>query len=250
MDDTPSIPLLDLEASFPPIHERTLHPAAPARTPPPELHRRHAEYIMIRHPNPFSVFPRQGTRDTRHGHVARLQDCRRSRASRRERRCRRTTGGNKAWSRFRRLALRQGLDARRGDSGEGKREAAGNGKPSEGGSTARSIFPHQRVPSHDDLLGGTTVAGKLILQDVPPITAGVFRSGATALLLLTLLRRQVPDPRTLGMRDRWTLFWIGAPSSSGTSYSCWEGPPGGPIRTSRRSPCAVSPRSPPWLSGW
>ena len=57
--------------------------------------------------------------------------------------------------------------------------------------------------------GGTAVAGKLIIQDVPPITAGVFRYGATALLLLTLFRRQLPDPRTLRTRDRWALFWIG-----------------------------------------
>jgi drug/metabolite transporter (DMT)-like permease len=57
--------------------------------------------------------------------------------------------------------------------------------------------------------GGTAVAGKLVLQDVPPLTAGVLRYGITALLLLLLFRSQLPSPRALRTRDRWLLVWIG-----------------------------------------
>ena len=57
--------------------------------------------------------------------------------------------------------------------------------------------------------GGTAVAGKLVLQDVPPLTAGVLRYGITALLLLLLFRSQLPSPWALRTRDRWLLFWIG-----------------------------------------
>jgi drug/metabolite transporter (DMT)-like permease len=57
--------------------------------------------------------------------------------------------------------------------------------------------------------GGTAVAGKLVIQDVPPLTAGVLRYGITALLLLLLFRSQLPSPWSLRTRDRWLLFWIG-----------------------------------------
>jgi drug/metabolite transporter (DMT)-like permease len=57
--------------------------------------------------------------------------------------------------------------------------------------------------------GGTAVAGKLVLQDVPPLTAGVLRYGITALLLLLLFRSKLPSPWALRTRDRWLLFWIG-----------------------------------------
>jgi drug/metabolite transporter (DMT)-like permease len=57
--------------------------------------------------------------------------------------------------------------------------------------------------------GGTAVAGKLVIQDVPPLTAGVLRYGITALLLLLLFRSQLPSPWALRTRDRWLLFWIG-----------------------------------------
>ena len=57
--------------------------------------------------------------------------------------------------------------------------------------------------------GGTAVAGKLVLQDVPPLTAGVLRYGITALLLLLLFRSQLPSPWALRTRDRWLLVWIG-----------------------------------------
>jgi len=57
--------------------------------------------------------------------------------------------------------------------------------------------------------GGTAVAGKLVIQDVPPLTAGVLRYGLTALLLLVLFRSELPSPVTLRTRDRWLLVWIG-----------------------------------------
>jgi len=57
--------------------------------------------------------------------------------------------------------------------------------------------------------GGTAVAGKLVIQDVPPLTAGVLRFGLTALLLLVLFRSDLPAPLTLRTRDRWLLVWIG-----------------------------------------
>ncbi len=57
--------------------------------------------------------------------------------------------------------------------------------------------------------GGTAVAGKLLIQDVPPLTAGVLRYGITALLLLLLFRSQLPSAWSLRSEDRWLLFWIG-----------------------------------------
>ncbi len=57
--------------------------------------------------------------------------------------------------------------------------------------------------------GGTAAAGKLVIQDIPPLTAGVLRYGSTALLLLLLFGSQLPSPRALRTRDRWLLFWIG-----------------------------------------
>ena len=57
--------------------------------------------------------------------------------------------------------------------------------------------------------GGTAVAGKFIIQDIPPLTAGVLRYGITALLLLLLFRSRLPSPWALRTRDRWLLFWIG-----------------------------------------
>ncbi len=57
--------------------------------------------------------------------------------------------------------------------------------------------------------GGTPVAGKLIIQDIPPITAGLLRYGVTALLLFAIFRQQFPNPRALRGRDLWMLFWIG-----------------------------------------
>ncbi len=57
--------------------------------------------------------------------------------------------------------------------------------------------------------GGTAVAGKLLIQDVPPLTAGVLRYGITAVLLLLIFRSRLPSPSVLATRDRWLLVWIG-----------------------------------------
>ena len=57
--------------------------------------------------------------------------------------------------------------------------------------------------------GGTAVAGKLVIRDIPPITVGVLRYGAAALILAGLFWDRLPDPRTLRRVDLWVLLWAG-----------------------------------------
>jgi drug/metabolite transporter (DMT)-like permease len=57
--------------------------------------------------------------------------------------------------------------------------------------------------------GGTAVAGKLVVEHIPPLTTGALRYSAAVLLLAALYWRAIPDPRTLRPRDRWRLLWIG-----------------------------------------
>lgn len=57
--------------------------------------------------------------------------------------------------------------------------------------------------------GGTPVAGKLVLRDLPPLTVGVLRYGLATLLLLGVFWRQLPDPRSLRAQDLWILLWVG-----------------------------------------
>jgi drug/metabolite transporter (DMT)-like permease len=57
--------------------------------------------------------------------------------------------------------------------------------------------------------GGTPVAGKLVIREIPPLTAGVLRYGLTSLLLIAACWRQLPDPRALRRSDLWLLFWVG-----------------------------------------
>jgi drug/metabolite transporter (DMT)-like permease len=57
--------------------------------------------------------------------------------------------------------------------------------------------------------GGTAVAGKLVIEHIPPLTTGALRYSAAALLLIALYWRAIPDPRRLRRRDRWLLWWIG-----------------------------------------
>jgi drug/metabolite transporter (DMT)-like permease len=59
------------------------------------------------------------------------------------------------------------------------------------------------------LWGGTAVAGKLVLEHLPPLTTGALRYMGAALLLLIWSRRTLPDPRRLRPRDRWRLGAIG-----------------------------------------
>ena len=57
--------------------------------------------------------------------------------------------------------------------------------------------------------GGTAVAGKLALQGIPPLTAGVFRYGVAGLLLAAAFRREIPSLRSLHRSDLWVLLWVG-----------------------------------------
>ena len=57
--------------------------------------------------------------------------------------------------------------------------------------------------------GGTPVAGKLVIQEIPPLTTGVLRYGLAALLLAATFWRHLPSPRSLSSRDLWMLLWVG-----------------------------------------
>src|SRR5574341_837949 len=57
--------------------------------------------------------------------------------------------------------------------------------------------------------GGTPVAGKLIIRDIPALTAGALRYGLTSLLLIAAYWRSLPDPRSLRRSELWILFWVG-----------------------------------------
>jgi drug/metabolite transporter (DMT)-like permease len=57
--------------------------------------------------------------------------------------------------------------------------------------------------------GGTPVAGKLVIQDIPPLTVGVLRYGLAALLLMAAFWRQLPDPRSLHRAEVRILLWVG-----------------------------------------
>lgn len=59
------------------------------------------------------------------------------------------------------------------------------------------------------LWGGTAVAGKLVIQGIPPITVGVIRYGVAALLLAGLFWRHLPGLRSLRRGDVWMLLWVG-----------------------------------------
>jgi drug/metabolite transporter (DMT)-like permease len=57
--------------------------------------------------------------------------------------------------------------------------------------------------------GGTPVAGKLAIRDIPPMTVGVLRYGLASLVLILLFRRHLPAWRTLRRSDLWTLLGVG-----------------------------------------
>ncbi|OGK79474.1 MAG: hypothetical protein A2X52_10685 [Candidatus Rokubacteria bacterium GWC2_70_16] len=59
------------------------------------------------------------------------------------------------------------------------------------------------------LWGATAVAGKLVVRDIAPFTAGVLRYGLAGVLLVAIFRRQLPDPRSLARRDLVLLLWVG-----------------------------------------
>jgi len=60
------------------------------------------------------------------------------------------------------------------------------------------------------LWGGSPVAGKLAVREIPPVTVGVLRYGAASLVLFALFGRRLPAWRELGRRERWLLVSVGA----------------------------------------
>lgn len=59
------------------------------------------------------------------------------------------------------------------------------------------------------LWGGSQVAGKIAIREIPPMTAGVFRYGIACLVLLTLFWRRLPPWGALSRQDRWNLVALG-----------------------------------------
>lgn len=59
------------------------------------------------------------------------------------------------------------------------------------------------------LWGGTAVAGKLVLRELPPLTVGALRYTLAAVILTTAYRRELPAPAALQGRDVWMLLAIG-----------------------------------------
>ncbi len=57
--------------------------------------------------------------------------------------------------------------------------------------------------------GGTPVAGKLAIREIPLMTVGLLRYGLAALVLATLFRRQLPAWGTLRRRDLWIIASLG-----------------------------------------
>ncbi len=57
--------------------------------------------------------------------------------------------------------------------------------------------------------GGTAVAGKLVIESLPPLTVGLLRYGVATILLGALFRRRLPDPALLGPWDIGLLLALG-----------------------------------------
>ncbi|MBI4737577.1 MAG: DMT family transporter [candidate division NC10 bacterium] len=57
--------------------------------------------------------------------------------------------------------------------------------------------------------GGTPVAGKLAIRDLPPMTVGVLRYGLASLALMVLFGRHLPSWRELRRSDLWVLLGVG-----------------------------------------
>ena len=57
--------------------------------------------------------------------------------------------------------------------------------------------------------GGSQVAGKLAIRDIPPMTAGVLRYGISSVVLLLLFGGRLPSWQTLSREDRWSLAVLG-----------------------------------------
>lgn len=59
------------------------------------------------------------------------------------------------------------------------------------------------------LWGGSPVAGKLAVREIPPVTVGVLRYGSSAAILIALFWSRLPDRRRLRRRDWWLLTTVG-----------------------------------------
>ena len=57
--------------------------------------------------------------------------------------------------------------------------------------------------------GGTPVAGKLALREIPPMTVGLLRYGLATLVLIAQFRRHLPAWGSLRRRDLWIIAWLG-----------------------------------------
>lgn len=57
--------------------------------------------------------------------------------------------------------------------------------------------------------GGSPVAGKLAVRELPPVTIGVLRYGAASLVLFALFSSRLPALGEIGRRDRWLLVSVG-----------------------------------------
>ncbi|MFI5340437.1 MAG: DMT family transporter [Candidatus Methylomirabilales bacterium] len=59
------------------------------------------------------------------------------------------------------------------------------------------------------LWGGSPVAGKLAVRELPPVTVGVLRYGAASLVLFALFGGRLPAWREIDRTDRWLLVSVG-----------------------------------------
>ena len=59
------------------------------------------------------------------------------------------------------------------------------------------------------LWGGSQVAGKLAIREIPPMTAGVLRYGTSCIVFLALFGRDLPSWWSLSRQDRWNLLGLG-----------------------------------------
>jgi len=57
--------------------------------------------------------------------------------------------------------------------------------------------------------GGTPVAGKLAIRDIPPMTVGLLRYGLASLILVALCSRELPSRPALRQQDVWTIAGLG-----------------------------------------
>ncbi len=57
--------------------------------------------------------------------------------------------------------------------------------------------------------GGTPVAGKLAIRDIPPMTVGLLRYGLASLILVALCSRELPIRPALRRQDVWTIAGLG-----------------------------------------